>query len=39
LQIKFDEEEREKYFKQLTSRLERFQSRLEEIDTNQFIEK
>ena len=37
LQIKFDEEEREKYFKQLTSRLERFQSRLEEIDTNQFI--
>ena len=39
LQIKFDKEEREEYFKQLTSRLERFQSRLEEIDTNQFIEK
>ncbi len=39
LQFKFDKEEREEYFKQLKSRLERFQSRLEEIDTNQFIEK
>ncbi len=38
LQFKFDEEEREKYFRQLTSRLERFQVRLEEIDTNEFID-
>jgi hypothetical protein len=37
LQIKFDKEEREKYLKQLTSRLKRFQIRLEEIDTNEFI--
>ena len=37
LQIKFDKDEREKYLKQLTSRLARFQSRLEEIDTNEFI--
>jgi hypothetical protein len=37
LQIKFDKEEREEYFKQLTSRLERIQSRIEEIDTNKFI--
>ena len=39
LQIKFDKDEREKYLKQLTSRLARFQARVEEIDTNKFIEK
>ena len=39
LQIKFSEEDKDKYRKQLRKRLERYQERLEEIDTNQFIER
>jgi len=39
LQIKFSDEDKEKYRQQLRKRLERFQSRVEEIDTNEFIEK
>jgi hypothetical protein len=39
LQIKFSDEDKEKYRKQLRSRLERFQIRHEEIDTNEFVEK
>jgi hypothetical protein len=39
LQIKFSEEDRDKYRQQLRKRLERYQERLEEIDTNEFIEK
>jgi hypothetical protein len=39
LQIKFSDEDKEKYRQQLRKRLERFQERVEEIDTNEFIEK
>jgi hypothetical protein len=39
LQIKFGDEDKEKYMNQLRKRLERYQERVEEIDTNQFIEK
>ena len=39
LQIKFSDEDKEKYMNQLRKRLERYQERVEEIDTNQFIEK
>jgi hypothetical protein len=39
LQIKFSEEDKDKYRQQLRKRLERYQERFEEIDTNQFIEK
>lgn len=39
LQIKFSEEDRDKYRQQLRKRLERYQERLEEIDTNEFVEK
>ena len=39
LQIKFSDEEKEKYMNQLRNRLKRYQERVEEIDTNQFIEK
>lgn len=39
LQIKFSDEDKEKYMNQLRKRLERFQERFEEIDTNEFIEK
>lgn len=39
LQIKFSEEDKDKYRQQLRKRLERYQERLEEIDTNEFIEK
>jgi hypothetical protein len=39
LQIKFSEEDKDKYRQQLRSKLENYQERLEEIDTNEFIEK
>ena len=39
LQIKFSDEEKDKYMNQLRKRLERYQERVEEIDTNKFIEK
>ena len=39
LQIKFSDEEKDKYMNQLRKRLERYQERVEEIDTNEFIEK
>ena len=39
LQIKFVDEDKEKYMNQLRKRLGRFQSRVEEIETNEFIEK
>ena len=39
LQIKFSEEDKDKYRQQLRKRLERFQERVEEIDKNEFIEK
>ena len=38
LQINFNEEDKEKYRRQLRTRLERFQIRLEEIDTNEFTD-
>ena len=39
LQIKFSDEDKEKYRQQLRKRLERYQERVEEIDTNEFIGK
>ena len=39
LQIKFSDEDKDNYRRQIKKRLERFQSRIEEINTNQFIEK
>jgi hypothetical protein len=39
LQIKFSDEDKEKYRQQLRKRLERFQERVEEIDKNEFVEK
>ncbi len=39
LQIKFSDKDKDNYRQQLRKRLERFQTRLEEIDTNEFIGK
>lgn len=39
LQIKFSDEDKDNYRRQIKKRLERFQSRIEEINTNKFIEK
>lgn len=39
LQIKFSDEDRDKYRQQLRGKLERYQSRFEEIDSDEFIEK
>lgn len=39
LQIKFSDEDKDKYRQQLRGKLENYQERLEEIDTNEFIEK
>jgi hypothetical protein len=39
LQIKFNDKDNDEYKQQLRKRLGRFQSRVEEIDTNEFIEK
>ena len=39
LQIKFSDEDKENYMNQLRKKLGRYQSRFEEIETNEFIEK
>lgn len=39
LQFKFSDEDRDNYRRQLRKKLERYQERVEEIDTNEFIEK
>ena len=39
LQIKFSDEDKENYMNQLRKKLRRYQSRFEEIETNEFIEK
>jgi hypothetical protein len=39
LQIKFSDEDKDNYRRQIKKRLERYQSRIQEINTNQFIEK